>query len=219
MRYVFLGPPGVGKGTQAKTYAEKRAIAHISTGDMLREAVKRGTPAGLKARPIIESGAFVPDEVVLEMVGERIQEEDAAGGFILDGYPRNRKQAGDLREVLAGRGLSLTAVVAVELDESVIVPRLSGRRSCPECGAVYHVSGNPPKQEGLCDTDGVELVQRKDDHEDVVSERMRTYHEKTAPLIAFYEEDGLLVRVDGLGGVEEVGERLEQALRAKERTD
>lgn len=212
MRFVFLGPPGVGKGTQAKGFAAQRGIAHISTGDMLRDAVKNGTPAGLKAKPIMEAGGLVPDDVVLEMVGERLEYEDAKPGFILDGYPRNPKQAEDLRVMLEQRGLALDHVVAFELDVEAIVPRLSGRRSCPQCGAVYHVAANPPKRAGVCDKCDTGLIQRKDDQPEVIRDRMKTYAEKTEPLIDYYRKAGILIPVEGAGTVEEVRGRLEAAV-------
>ncbi len=213
MRLVFLGPPGAGKGTQAVRFARERGLAHVSTGDMLRSAVERGTPAGRKAKPIMEAGGLVPDEIVLEMVAERL-ETDAAKGFVLDGYPRNTKQARDLEGLLADRGLRLDAAVNIDLSEDVIIPRLAGRRSCPKCGRVYHVRANPPAREGICDDEGTALVQRPDDREEVVRERMRTYREKTAPLIAYYRERGLLVDVDGGGTPDEVYGRLGRALEA-----
>lgn len=214
MGYVFLGPPGVGKGTQAKRLAASRGIAHISTGDMLRGAVKRGTPAGLKAKPLMDAGQLVPDALVLEMVDDRIGEPDAREGFILDGYPRNPKQAADLDALLEGEGRAIDCVLAIELPVEVIVPRLSGRRSCTKCGAVYHVTAHPPKVPGTCDAcGGQEIVQRPDDREEVIRDRMRVYAEKTEPLIRYYEEHGILVRVDGRGSVDEVSTRVEEALQ------
>jgi adenylate kinase len=214
VRLVFLGPPGAGKGTQAVRFARECGIAHVSTGDMLRSAVAAGTPAGKKAKPIMEAGGLVPDEVVLEMVDERLA-SDAKKGFVLDGYPRNAKQAQDLAGLLERRGLRLDAAVNFELSEDVIVPRMAGRRSCPTCGRVYHVKANPPRREGVCDDDGTALIQRADDREDVVRERMRTYHDKTAPLIAYYAARGQLVTVDAAGGVDDVYGRLERALAAR----
>jgi adenylate kinase len=214
VRLVFLGPPGAGKGTQAVRFAKERGIAHVSTGDMLRSAVERGTPAGKKAKPIMEAGGLVPDEVVLEMVDERLG-TDAAKGFVLDGYPRNVKQAQDLAGLLEKRGLRLDAAVNIELSEDVIVPRMAGRRSCPKCGRVYNLQGNPPKKAGVCDDDGTALVQRPDDREEVVRERMRTYREKTAPLIEHYRGRGELVAVDGQGTPDEVYGKLVRALDAR----
>lgn len=212
MRLVFLGPPGVGKGTQAKVLAERHGLAHISTGDMLRSAVQRGTPAGLKAKPIMDAGALVPDGVVLDLVEERVAEPDTKKGFVLDGYPRTAQQAADLGALLERRGTPLDAVVLFDMDIERIVPRLAGRRVSLTSGQVYHVDSNPPKVAGRCDVDGSELVQRPDDQESVVRERMLTYRAKTEPLIAYYEGVGLLVRVDADGAMDEIGARVERAL-------
>jgi adenylate kinase len=214
VRLVFLGRPGAGKGTQALKFAQAKGLTHVSTGDMLRSAVARGTPAGKKAKAIMEAGKLVSDDIVLEMVGERL-DSDAAAGFILDGYPRNEKQAEDLDELLKKRGLELDAAVNFELDESVIVPRMIYRRSCPKDGAVYNIKLNPPKQDGVCDKCGAELVQRKDDREDVVRDRMAEYRRNTEPLGPFYAKKGLLVTVDANGGVDEVAARLEKQLGAR----
>lgn len=211
MRLVFLGPPGAGKGTQAVRAAQELGIAHVSTGDMLRSAVARGTPAGKKAEPIMKAGGLVPDEVVLEMVDERLG-SDAAEGFILDGYPRTLKQGEDLDRILSRRGMKLDAALELELAEEVIVPRMAGRRSCPKDGRIYHVTANPPKVPGVCDACGGPLIQRPDDREEVVRKRMEEYRAKTTPLTDWYRAKGILVRVDANGTVDQVWARVKEAL-------
>ncbi len=215
LRLVLLGPPGAGKGTQAKRLAERRGLAHVSTGDMLRSAVARGTDAGKKAKAIMESGGLVPDDVVLEMVKERL-ESDAAEGFILDGYPRTTRQAEDLEKALADHSLALDAVVNFALQIDRAIERFAGRRSCPKCGEVYHLEAKPPKMFGACDKDGTALVQRPDDSPNVIRTRMAEYEEKTLPLILYYMREGLLLEVDADGDIEEVFGRLEGAVAQRE---
>jgi adenylate kinase len=214
MRLVFLGPPGAGKGTQAKRYAAENKLPHVSTGDMLREAVAKGTPAGKLAKPIMDAGGLVGDDIVLACVEERL-EGDAKKGFILDGYPRNVKQAGDLEKALAKRGMRLDAVLNLDIPIDVIVPRMAGRRVALKSGRTYHIVNNPPKVPGKCDETGEDLIQRPDDREEVVRERMRTYLEKTEPLIKHYGAQSILVTVDGNGGVDEVYGRIVTALGAR----
>lgn len=193
MRLVFLGPPGAGKGTQAKQLASARGLLHLSTGDMLRDAIAKGTPTGKKAREFVDKGFLVPDEVVDALVAERLAGKDAGKGWILDGYPRNKSQAEALRRL----GAELSGVLYLHVDDERLVKRISGRRSCPKCGAVYHLEAKPPKTAGACDACGTALVQRKDDEEKVVRDRLEVYHRNTAPLVRFYEEAGLLRRIDG----------------------
>ncbi|HVY60499.1 MAG TPA: adenylate kinase [Planctomycetota bacterium] len=214
MRLVFLGPPGAGKGTQAVRYAQEHKLPHVSTGDMLRAAVAAGSPAGKKAKPIMDAGGLVSDDIVLACVEERL-DSDAKVGFILDGYPRNVQQATDLETVLGKRGMALDGCVNFELAIEAIVPRMAGRRSCPKDGSVYHVTGNPPKVAGKCDKCGGDLVQRADDKEEVVRERMKTYAQKTEPLIEHYRRKGLLINVDADGGVDQVYGRLCDALKGR----
>lgn len=215
LRLVFLGPPGAGKGTQAKRLASQRGLAHVSTGDMLRSAVARGTEAGKKAKAIMDSGGLVPDEVVLEMVKERL-DTDAAEGFILDGFPRTTKQAEDLEKTLADRSQALDAVVNFALPIDRAIQRFAGRRSCPKCGEVYHIEAKPPKMHGACDKDGTALVQRPDDSPTVIRTRMAEYEDKTLPLILYYMREGLLLEVDADGDIEEVYGRLDHAVSQRE---
>jgi adenylate kinase len=212
MNLILLGPPGAGKGTQAKRLTADLGIPQISTGDMLREAVREGSPMGLKAKSYMDAGALVPDEVVVGIVEERIQQPDCARGFMLDGFPRTTAQADALATMLDKKGLKLDHVVCIEADKEELVKRLSGRRTCRQCMAPYHVLFNPPKKEGVCDKCGGELYQRDDDKEEAIRARLVTYESQTAPLIAYYEERGLLRRVNGLGTVEEVYERIKQAI-------
>lgn len=209
---VLLGPPGAGKGTQAKELAARLGIPHISTGDMLREAVREGTPLGLKAKAVMESGALVSDELLTGIVKERLAKPDCTKGFILDGYPRNLSQAGILAGIL--KDLSKADVMALELEvpDELIVNRLSSRRSCPGCGTVYNLVFSPPRAEGVCDRCGQGLVLRDDDREDVIRERLRVYHEKTAPLSNHYRQRGLLKAVPGDKSPAEVLTALEKAI-------
>ncbi len=197
MRLVFLGPPGAGKGTQAKLLAKEEGLVHLSTGDLLRTAIARGTPTGLKAKSFMDAGGLVPDEVVDVLIEERLREPDARAGFILDGYPRTLAQATALARMLAAARTPLTRVVLIEVQDERLVARSSGRRSCASCGAIYHVSSKPPRREGVCDGCGGRLDQRADDREEVLRERLRVYREKTAPLVAHYGAQGLLARVNG----------------------
>lgn len=204
MNLILLGPPGVGKGTQAKLLIDKFGIPQISTGDILRAAVKDLTPMGVKAKAFMESGALVPDAVVIGIVEERLAQQDCAAGFILDGFPRTVAQADALSGVLSGLNRSIDHVVSLSVDKDELLTRLTGRRACPGCGAVYHVRFAPPKADGLCDVCSKELFQREDDKEETILRRLAVYEEQTAPLIAYYEQAGLLRRVNGLGTVEGV---------------
>lgn len=220
MRLVFLGRPGAGKGTQAVRFAQEQKLPHVSTGDMLRAAVAKGSPAGLKAKAIMDAGKLVGDDIVLACVEERL-DSDAKGGFILDGYPRTMQQAKDLEAVMAKRGMSLDAAVNFDVPAELIVPRMIGRRSCPKtgCGAVYHVSAKPPKVAGKCDRCGTELVQRKDDKEEVVLDRLKTYEEQTQPLVPYYASKGLLVTIpsDEKATPDDVYGRLAKALAGRKK--
>ncbi|HEY3353302.1 MAG TPA: adenylate kinase [Polyangia bacterium] len=210
--WILLGAPGAGKGTQAQRLIDTYRLPQISTGDMLREAKRAGTALGKQAAGYMDRGALVPDELVIGLIAERLDQPDAQQGFILDGFPRTVPQAEALGQVLAERGRQLTRVVAIEVPEAVLVPRLTGRRSCPKCGAPYHVMFKPPVKEGLCDVDGTALVQRADDTEVTVRARLETYRNQTAPLIAYYRAKGLLREVDGQGELGAVFQRVQEAL-------
>ncbi len=209
MRLILVGPPGAGKGTQAARLVSHFAIPHISTGDMLRAAVKAGTALGLEAQRYMTAGHLVPDEVVIGMVVERIAEPDAANGFMLDGFPRTRPQAEALDAALAQAGVDLDAVVLIEVPDDLIVDRITGRRSDPETGAIYHLTFSPPPPEIAG-----RLTQRADDTEEACRTRLAKYHAETAPIVPFYEAKGLLRRVDGVGEPDDVTARLRKALGA-----
>ena len=208
MKIIFLGAPGAGKGTQAEIVSEKLGIPTVSTGVMIREALKLGTEMGLKAKKFIEAGALVPDEVVIGIIKERLAKSDCQEGFILDGFPRTVPQA----QALDAMGVSLDAVVSIEVPDEAIVERMSGRRVCAGCGTSYHVSYNPPKENGLCDKCGTELSIRKDDAPEVVLSRLEVYHSTTEPLKDYYSMKGNLKIVDGVGSVEQISTRTMKAL-------
>ena len=212
MRIVLLGPPGVGKGTQAVKLTDKYNVPHISTGDALREAVRKGTEIGLNAKSYMDQGALVPDDVVIGIIRERLAQPDCRRGFILDGFPRTVGQAKALDDMLERMGLDLDAVLYIEAPDQVIIERLSGRRTCRRCGRVYHLIYMPPKKEGICDVCGGELYQRDDDKPEAIVERIRVYKEQTAPLVDYYEGRGKLIRVDGSGSDREVFDQIVNAL-------
>jgi adenylate kinase len=200
---IFLGPPGAGKGTQAKQIAQEYGVPHISTGDMFREHVSRGTPLGLRAKAIMERGELVPDDLVLSMVEERISRLDCADGFILDGFPRTLPQAQRLGEILE-RCKVQPLVVHFVVDKNQLIRRLTGRRTCAICGEIYNIYDHPPKVPGRCDRDGGELVQRPDDREEVIAERLAAYERQTRPLVDYYRGRGMLKDVDGMAPPEAV---------------
>lgn len=204
MRLVLLGPPGAGKGTQAKVLSQTYAIPHISTGDILREAVKNNAPVGKKAKAYMDKGELVPDDVVNQIVVERIGEDDAARGFILDGFPRTRVQAQRLDESLGELGIALDLVLYFETSNRVAIARLSGRRVCRKCGANFHITNIPPKVNGVCDHCGGELYQRPDDSEETVKNRLVVYEQQTKELVEYYRGKGLLRTVSGDLDVQEV---------------
>jgi adenylate kinase len=209
MRLILLGPPGCGKGTQAELLSHRHGLDHIATGDLLREGMRQGNPVGQRARPYVEAGQLVPDEVVNDLVAEHFRSHRPQR-FVLDGYPRTLTQAASFDQLLRRQSLDLTAVVLFRVSDDEIVRRISGRWSCPKpgCRAVYHVTDKPPRVPGLCDNDQTPLVQRPDDRPETVRARLVVYHKDTASLIPHYRAQGLLREVDGVGGVEEVYARV-----------
>jgi adenylate kinase len=203
LNLILLGPPGAGKGTQASRLTEEFGLPHIATGDILRAAIAAGSELGQLAKQAVDAGELVPDEVIVGVVLERLLEPDAAGGFLLDGFPRTIGQADALASALAVHDRELSAALLIEVPDDVVVRRISGRRMS-RSGRVYHVEFDPPKHADRCDLDGSQLVQRDDDREDIVRKRLAVYHEQTAPLIGYYEELGLLRRFDGTRPVDEV---------------
>ncbi|PWV51240.1 MULTISPECIES: adenylate kinase [Nocardiopsis] len=215
MRAVLVGPPGAGKGTQAQILAEELSIPKVSTGDIFRANVSGGTELGKKAKEFMDRGDLVPDEVTNAMVKDRLAQDDAAGGFLLDGFPRNVPQAETLKGMLGDLGTDLDVVLELRVDEEEVVKRLSGRRSCPECGRVYHVEYDAPKAEGKCDNEGAALYQREDDREETIRHRLKVYREQTAPLVEFYSGEGLLATIAATGPVAEVTARAKAAIEEK----
>jgi len=205
---IFLGPPGAGKGTQASRLAKLYNVPHLSTGDMLRDHVARGTELGQKAKPLMDRGELVPDDIVLGMVEERIARPDCANGFVFDGFPRTMPQAQKLGEILKKRNFPAPLVVNFEADHATLIYRLAGRRTCSVGGEVYNVHDHPPKVEGRCDNDGGELIQRSDDRAEVIRDRLAAFEAQTQPLINYYRSTGDLAELDGTAGVEEVNKRL-----------
>lgn len=201
---ILLGAPGVGKGTQAKMLSEKFLIPQISTGDILRKAVKDGTTLGIEAKGFMDRGELVSDRIVIGIIDERIESEDCRKGFILDGFPRTVIQAEELDKILKNKGYPLSVVLSINASEEKIVKRLGGRRSCKECGEVFHINFNPPKKAGICDKCGAGLFQRKDDNEDTIRERLKVYNCKTLPLISYYKNKDKLKSVKGEGDIKEI---------------
>ncbi|MCS7130563.1 MAG: adenylate kinase [Archaeoglobaceae archaeon] len=208
MNLILLGAPGAGKGTQAKFIAEKYGIPQISTGDMLREAVAKGTELGKIAKEFMSQGKLVPDEIVVGIVKERLKQKDCENGFILDGFPRTIAQAEALDEIMKEMGKKIDAVININVPEEEVVRRIVNRRICRKCGAIYHLLYDPPKKEGICDKCGGELYQRDDDRESVVRERFRVYRRDTEPLIEYYKKKGNLLNVDGSKNIEDVKEKI-----------
>lgn len=214
MRLVLLGPPGAGKGTQARMLESKLHAPQVASGDLLRAAVKNRTPLGIEARSYMDKGALVPDELVLKLIEERLNQPDAVRGFILDGFPRNVAQAETLARMLKNRGEKLDRVVALIVPDAEIVKRISGRRTCRSCGAMYHLIYDPPRNVGVCNECHGELYQREDDAEETVRMRLKVYTESTQPLLEHYGRLGLLSEIDGMGATEEIERRILHALGA-----
>jgi adenylate kinase len=213
MRLILVGPPGSGKGTQAKLLSSRLGLKHIGTGDILREAVRQNTPLGQVASPYMRSGQLVPDDLVNELVAEHFRKEDRPERFVMDGYPRTLAQAASFDQVLRQQFLDLTAVLLFLVDDQEIIVRMSGRRSCPQCKATYHLVQHPPRTPGICDVCGTKLIQRADDREETVRERLRVYHASTADLIPYYRDQGLLREVPGVGEIEQIYATILQILK------
>lgn len=216
MNIIFMGPPGAGKGTQAEMIVSEFNIPHISTGDAFRLAMKEGTPLGLKAKEYVDQGLLVPDEITNGIVKERLMQEDCKQGFLLDGFPRTIPQAKALDEMLAELGRQIDHVINLNVDRNLLLARLTGRRVCTSCGSSFHVIFNPPQQEGVCDKCSGELIQRSDDTEEKVGTRLDEYLNKTAPLLGYYKDKGLLREVNGEQPIEEVTTEIESLLRGRE---
>jgi adenylate kinase len=214
MRVAFLGPPGAGKGTQARELAEAWGVPQIATGDMLRDAVAAGTPLGQQAKRYMDQGALVPDDVILGLVAERLSQPDAKRGFLLDGFPRTIPQAVALDRSLQDAGQRLDRVVFFEVSEPELLRRLTGRRSCPKCQATYHLVSNPPRRPGVCDRCGSALAQREDDREETVRKRLAVYRTQTAPLLDYYQSRGVLRTIQADGSIEEVRAAIRRAVES-----
>jgi adenylate kinase len=212
LNLILLGPPGSGKGTQGERLQEDFRLPYYATGDILRAAVRGGTDLGQTAKEYMDRGDLVPDEVIIGVIGERVEGPEAADGFILDGFPRTIGQAEALGEEMDKLGRSITGVVLIDTDDAEVQRRLGGRRTCAKNGHIFHVDFDPPKNEGVCDVCGARLIVRDDDKPEVIAKRLETYHEQTEPLVDYYEERGLLKRVDGSQAPDEVGDRIRALL-------
>lgn len=212
MRLLIMGAPGAGKGTQAALIKEAYNIKHISTGDMFRKAISEKTPTGIEAKSYIDQGKLVPDSVTNKLVRERLSEKDCENGFLLDGYPRNLAQAEELDNILKDLGIKLDAVINVSVDDNFLIERITGRRTCTKCGSSYHVKFNKPKVEGICDECGSTLIQRPDDSEETIKNRLSVYYEKTKPVLDYYEAQNIVKNVDGIGEINEIFEKIKKEL-------
>jgi len=212
MRLILLGPPGAGKGTQAANIVDKYKIPHISTGDIFRKNIKEGTELGKKAKEYIDGGQLVPDSLTIALVEDRLKQDDATDGFLLDGFPRNIAQAEALDTVLENMDQKLSSVINISVDPSILVERAVGRRICKNCGATYHIAFNPSKEDGVCDKCSGDLYQRSDDNEETVGSRIKVYSDETAPLIDYYTKQGVIINVDGQKDINLVFEDIASAL-------
>ncbi len=212
MRLILLGPPGAGKGTQATNIVKEYGITHISTGDIFRHNIKNQTELGKKVKEFLDNGKLVPDELTIDLVWDRLSKEDCKNGFLLDGFPRTINQAKALQEGLKERGLKLDKVINIDVDKNILVKRLSGRRVCKECGETYHIENKPTKKEGICDKCSSEVIQRADDNEITVLERIEVYEKQTFLLIDFYTDLGLILTVDGTLPIEDVFSQIKKSL-------
>lgn len=212
MRLILLGPPGVGKGTQASAIVKKYNIPHISTGDIFRANIKEGTELGKEAQSYMNKGLLVPDDLVVSIVKDRLQKEDCKDGFLLDGFPRTISQADSLDQELKEMGIKLDKVVNIDADKEILIQRAIGRRICKQCGATYHIVFNPPKEDSVCDFDGGELFQRDDDIRETVATRIEVYLNQTQPLIDYYLEKGIILNIDGTRPIEETFQTIVNAL-------
>ena len=208
LNLILFGPPGAGKGTQAERLRNDFQLAFISTGDMLRANVKEGTGLGKEAKRYMDAGELVPDDVIVKMAAERLQQDDALDGFILDGFPRTIEQAKALDKQLSELGRRITTAILIDVPDDEVVRRLSGRRVCVKAGHNYHVEFDPPKRDGICDQDGSRLIQRDDDNPEVIRNRLQVYHDQTEPLIDYYDEQGLMRRIDGTRSAAEVHDHI-----------
>lgn len=212
MRFILLGPPGVGKGTEAEILKKHYQIPHISTGNIFRELFQQETEIGKIAKSFIEKGQLVPDDITNEIVRQRLYHDDVKNGFMFDGYPRNVEQAAALDKVLDELGVKLTAVINIQADDELISSRISGRRVCEKCGAVYHTKNKQPKVAGVCDVCGGKLIHREDDQPETVKDRLAIYHDQTAPVIGYYQKQGLVITVDGSTSISWTNEQILKAL-------
>lgn len=215
MRIILLGPPGAGKGTQAKKIADEFSISHISTGEIFRKAVSEQTPLGKKAGEYLDKGLLVPDEIVEGIVESRLDMNDCKNGFLLDGFPRTLNQAESLAKYMKQKGITLDMVINIEVDQMNLIERFTGRRTCKQCGATFHIEFSPPKNPGVCDKCNGELIIRKDDETDTVKKRLNVYETTTAPLIDYYNHHKLLVNVDGAKTIDEVFDEIKRHLKGE----
>ena len=219
MKIIMLGAPGAGKGSQASRIAKEYQLPHISTGDIFRANLKEETELGKRAKSFMDKGELVPDDITIAMLLDRIHKEDCKNGYILDGFPRTIPQAEALKEALAKKDEKIDLALDVEASDELIIKRMAGRRTCPACGAIYHIVTLTPKTEGICDRCGADLIQRKDDNEETVKNRLKIYHEVTEPLISYYKKEGILEEIDGAEELDKVFEKVKRIIHERSRID